>query len=398
MDLAAAFLGRQKLLACITAAAIALGVAMILVVARLGAELRRGMLRPTHAVDLIVGAPGSEAALAFAALLHVDAPRGNLPLRIYEQIAGMPGVRMCIPICLGDEYRGRRVIGTTLSFFDFFQAGGDRPCEWSAGKTFAADLEVVAGSEAAAATGLAVGDLFHSTHAGADSHKEHALRLVGILKPTGTPNDRALFCNLGTYWRLHQKSYATAGAATAAPPREITALLMRCDGPVTFSLLRSLPQQFGVAAIRPADVLARTFAMVLAPVERILLLHGWALAMVAVTMLALALFVVAQLHVRDMGILRCLGASRGELLRFVAWQSAILLVMGSTLGVVLSRLALWWLREDLLARFGVQIGMWHASPHETGALLAVLGIGIAAGCIPAHWASRRSIDELLEPK
>lgn len=396
-DLAAAYLWRQKLLASMTAAAIALGAAMILLVVGLGAELRRGLLKPSHGVDLVVGASGSETSLVFASLFHVDSPRGNVSLRTYEQIAGVPGVRLCVPFCLGDEYRGCRVVGTTQAFFDPLGAGGGRPCTWSKGRSFAADFEIVVGVDAARRLRLQIGDDIETTHGAGAAHKEHSFKVVGILDPTGTPHDRAMFCNLSSYWRLHEsKPAALVGTSIDATMPEVTALLLQCDAPMVFGLQRMLPQKFGVMAVRPVDVLHRAFSMVLAPVERILVLHGYAVALTAAAMLALALFLTGQMNVRDMGILRCLGASRPCLFAFVVWQAVILLVVGSAIGVALSRLALWWLRSDLLTRFGIDVRWWNAAPLELAALASALAMGVAAACFPAWRASRRPIVDLLD--
>ena len=80
-----------------------------------------------------------------------------------------------------------------------------------------------------ARTGLKVGSEFRPTHGagGQDGHEHDPFTVVGVLKPTGTPNDRALFINIEGFYLLdnHAKplddepgaSLATAKPVAASP-------------------------------------------------------------------------------------------------------------------------------------------------------------------------------------
>ena len=62
----------------------------------------------------------------------------------------------------------------------------------------------VAGANAARDTGLKLGDSFRPTHdANSKSDESHrAFKVVGILKPSGTPNDNVLFVNIEGFYRV----------------------------------------------------------------------------------------------------------------------------------------------------------------------------------------------------
>ena len=74
------------------------------------------------------------------------------------------------------------------------------------------------GATVARKTNLKVGDTFRPTHdvAGQDRDKHRPFTVVGVLEPTGTPNDRALFVNIEGFYRVGQH----AGPGHAKPPAE----------------------------------------------------------------------------------------------------------------------------------------------------------------------------------
>ncbi len=73
------------------------------------------------------------------------------------------------------------------------------------------------GSVVAQKTGLKLGDTFRPTHdvAGQSKHKHRPFTVVGILEPTGTPNDRALFVNIEGF-------YGSAGTPATCRPLRAT--------------------------------------------------------------------------------------------------------------------------------------------------------------------------------
>jgi putative ABC transport system permease protein len=118
---------------------------------------------------------------------------------------------LAIPLCLGD-YLGRfRVIGTTTDFFDKLTFGpeNDKKYTFREGRNFETDnpqnryFEAVLGAEVAREMGLRVGDKFSSTHGDPEGHGHgQGFTVVGILNPSGTPNDRAAFVNMEGFYLM----------------------------------------------------------------------------------------------------------------------------------------------------------------------------------------------------
>src|SRR5262249_36372288 len=161
---------------------------------------------------------------------HVGQPLYPIPYTYYQKF--LPGgefgelTAVAIPECLGDSYQAPngwsfRVVATTPDFFDKieydrksdgtplryeFQRSGRnlRDCSTLHGEAFhEAAFEAVVGSIVAAQSGLKIGAEIEPTHGiGAEGHKHEGFKLVGILKPTGTANDRAVFINIEGFYRL----------------------------------------------------------------------------------------------------------------------------------------------------------------------------------------------------
>jgi len=111
-------------------------------------------------------------------------------------------VELIVPLCMGDYYDKFRVVGTTPDMFDVLPKYV-RPVEFSAGRNFRhwspehGFFEAVVGSVVARERGLRVGDKINPSHGGAEGHShENEFTVVGILRPTGTPQDRAVFVNM----------------------------------------------------------------------------------------------------------------------------------------------------------------------------------------------------------
>ncbi len=263
----------RRLASGLTALSIGLGVALVVGVMVIHAVVSQTFRRSGEGYDLIIGPKGSRLELVLNTVYHIGKPVGTLPLSYYEEFekgrfAG--DVELAVPCCMGDNYKGFRVIGTTPDMFDelpFFrreaelsvdeeqikqeaQNRGDRTEEeveedirrrsqekfadsktlFSQGENFGwGDFySAVIGATVARKTDLKVGSTFRPGHGvDTDQGKEHdEFTVVGILKPTGTASDRALFVNIEGFWLIHEGGHydegldvvAAEGAAVEAGP------------------------------------------------------------------------------------------------------------------------------------------------------------------------------------
>ncbi len=221
---------RQRALAStLTGLSMALGVALVVTVLVIHGVVERQFSGDAQGYHLIVGAKGGKLQLVLNTVYHLSQPIENIPYSFYKEFTEgqfAQWTTVAVPYCLGDSYRTAdrafRVVGTTPDMFDKLVYGrdeqGDKRYEFSEGRNFHADafFEAVIGSVVARQAGLKVGDPFNPTHGISDEsegHQHDAFTVVGVLEPTGTANDRALFVNLEGFYLLD-------GHAKAAPEVE----------------------------------------------------------------------------------------------------------------------------------------------------------------------------------
>ena len=201
---------QRSLASTLTAVSMALGVALVVAVLVIHGIIAKSFMTGSGlGYDLIVGAnKGGKLQLVLNTVYYLSSPVENIPYPFYKEFTEgqyKPFVETAVPVCLGDYYEEFRVIGTTPGFFDDLDYSNGKKFAFSDGQNFKADefFSGVIGSTVAAQTGLKVGSEFHPTHgAGPDAHQHDPFRVVGILAPTGTPNDRALFVNIEGFYLL----------------------------------------------------------------------------------------------------------------------------------------------------------------------------------------------------
>jgi putative ABC transport system permease protein len=165
----------------------------------LAAERIEGTLMArAESSPVVIGAKGDEFDLTMGSLYFHGQVRESVPFSSAEPIHEA-GYGLAVPLYVQHSIGGSPLVGTTL---DYFEA---RELRLWDGRKPALLGEVVAGSTVAEAFQLQVGDSVRSdlsnlyNIAGA---YPILLQVVGILEPTGTPDDEAFFTDVKTTWVL----------------------------------------------------------------------------------------------------------------------------------------------------------------------------------------------------
>src|SRR3954465_4395658 len=218
----------------VTGSFMGLGVAVMIAVIVIYGVAVRQFDQSAQGYHLIVGGKGGSLQLVLSTVYHVGQPLYPIPYSYYQKF--LPGgefaevTTAAIPQCLGDSYQAPdnsvfRVVATTPEMFEKIHYGSNadgtlKSYEFQpGGRNFKTEnfFEGVIGSVVAARSGLKVGDLFQPSHGlsgGSDLH--HAVKVVGILKPTGTADDRALFMNIEGFYLLPGHALSAEGEKTEA--------------------------------------------------------------------------------------------------------------------------------------------------------------------------------------
>jgi putative ABC transport system permease protein len=221
---------QRALASSLTGISMALGVMLVVAVLVVHGVIDRSFLNNSGlGYNLVVGAKGGRLDLVLNSVYYLARPVENIPYTYYLEFTEgkFKGYTdKAIPLCLGDMYQDFRVIGTTPAFFNDLDYGGKKYA-FADGRNFEPDeyYGAVIGATVARETGLKVRDTFQPAHgAGPDAHEHDPFTVLGILEPTGTPNDRALFINMEGFFLIpeHAKpgdddAPAAIAAAAEAP-------------------------------------------------------------------------------------------------------------------------------------------------------------------------------------
>jgi putative ABC transport system permease protein len=206
---------QRALASSLTGISMALGVMLVVAVLVVHGVIDKSFLNNSGlGYNVVVGAKGGRLELVLNSVYYLAKPVENIPYSYYQEFIDgkfKAYVDKAIPICMGDMFQDYRVIGTTPAFFNDLDYGGHK-YEFEKGENFAADdyFGAVIGSTVARETGLKVGDEFHPSHgAGPDAHQHDPFAIRGVLKPTGTPNDRGLFINMEGFYLIPEHAKAT---------------------------------------------------------------------------------------------------------------------------------------------------------------------------------------------
>lgn len=399
---------------------VAVAVALMLVLLSMRDAGARAFERGSGNMHLIVSRDTSPLVSVLNGVFYANAPARPIAWQEYEKLAASLPLEFAVPVQLGDSYRGLPVLATTPDFFTRFRPDASTPWILADGAFFSRELEIVVGAVAARHSGLRVGDVVFVTHgvgraaAGAEPHihKEFPFKVVGVLKPTGSAHDRALFTNLDSSWLLHAfdrrltedpKAPVPTLADLESRDRLITGIYMRVitrEGqetsavlPQVFSILRADPT---LTAAAPADQIKRLFAIV-SNIDQVFL------AMAAVVMVSsgiaimLALYNSMEQRRRQIAVLRVLGCSRPRVFALVVTESAILGLLGAAAGAALALVGGLMVASVMKQRLGLVIEPGIPAEIALIVILATVALASAAGIVPAVMAYRTSVARNLRP-
>jgi putative ABC transport system permease protein len=116
------YLWSRPLGAALNLLLLSLGLASITFLLLVGHQLNQAFERDLAGIDVVVGAKGSPMQLILSGVFHLDVPPGNVPLKAVQALEKHPLVASVIPISLGDNFRGFRIVGTSHAYLTNYQA------------------------------------------------------------------------------------------------------------------------------------------------------------------------------------------------------------------------------------------------------------------------------------
>jgi putative ABC transport system permease protein len=381
-----AYLRAKPLATALNLLLLALGIATIAVLMLATQQIEERMGRDARGIDMVAGAKGSPMQLVLAAVFHLDAPAGNIPLADAMELARHRLVKRAIPMALGDSYRSFRIVGTNHDYVALYGA------RLAQGSLWTKPMEAVLGAQAAHATGMRVGAKFAGAHGlgeGGEAHEEEPYQVVGVLAPTGTVIDRIVLTSVESVWEVHEHGKPPGG------PREITALLVQYASPLAaVTLPRAVNAGPTLQAASPAYESARLFRMLGVGVE-VLRAFGFVLVLAAGLSVFIALTNALQERRYDLAVMRMLGAKRAKLMGLLLLEALTLSAAGALLGLALGHVLMELLGAALRSAHQVPVTGWTWAARELWLVVLALGVGALAALLPAWRASRAEVAPVL---
>ncbi|SMD43406.1 putative ABC transport system permease protein [Aquiflexum balticum DSM 16537] len=380
---------------------LALGLAIITVLILIQDQFENKMTKDAEGIDLVVGAKGSPLQLILSSIYHIDFPTGNIDMADAIALSKNRLVKNIIPLGMGDNYQGYRIVGTNHDYLELYNA------QMSAGAAWDKPFEVVLGSETAVKLGLGIGDTFIGSHGiGSSSHEhdEHPYKVSGILNPMGNVLDKLILTSIESVWYTHdeghdheifEKPVAKTGFPETDDDREVTSLLIQYRNPIAaVQLPRFINSKSALQAASPSFEISRLFELLGIGVK---LIQGLAIVIIIIAGLGIFIALFNSLKERkyDLAVMRTLGASSGQLFLHIVLEGVILTVLGAIVGIVMGHLflAVLVMQNEQGAISGLTAMVFLT--EELWILVYAVLVGIIASLIPAWNAYQTDIAKQL---
>ncbi len=389
-------LRQHALSTMVTAISIALAGGLLMAVWSLKQQARQTFEQMDGGWDAVLGARSSKLQLVLNAIFHLEASPGNLAPADVEFIARNPAVHHVVPIAMGDNYQGFRIVGTTTNLFTEHEYQPGRKLQVTGtGRLFDDGYrEAVLGSFAARKLGFKVGSEFkpyHGLNYDANSQHEETYVVTGVLEPSNTPADKVIWIPLAGLQNMAGHDPATA--------TDVSAVLVKLRAPAAG---RQLDQMYNKQGNRltfawPIGAVMSQLFDKIGWFDRVLTLVAALVALVAAGSVLTSIYNSMAARRRDLAILRALGARRTTIFGAIVGEAVAVVALGNLLAfglyfVILSATAL-ILREQT----GVVIDAWQFNAVWLWAPATLLGLGALAGMVPAWVAYRMDVAAGLTP-
>ncbi len=440
---------QRALASSLTALSMALGIAVMIAVIVIHSVTVRQFEENAQGYHVIVGGKGGALQLVMTTVYHVGQPLYPIPYTYYQKF--LEGgefadiTEAAIPICLGDSYEAPdgthfRAVGTTRDLFDKISYGTHRdgtPKTYEfqpGGRNFKTEnfYEAVVGSVVAARSGLKLGDEINPTHGlGRDGHKHEGFTVVGILKPTGTANDRAVFINIEGFYLLeghaslpdeeehsaneepaddgqvaqspgqpHGDDHHTHGAHQPLPleQRKVTSILVLCNSPLAPTVLEDAFNRDNdplAQSVSPAREVALLMNSIVGPVRIILLVLTVLIVIVAGVSILVSIYNSMSERSHDIAVMRALGASRSAVMAVILVESILLSLGGGLLGMLLGHGVIALASPYVLERTGIALGLFEFDLQELVLIPGLIVLAALVGLLPALAAYKTDVAKAL---
>ena len=174
----------------------------------------------------------------------------------------------------------------------------------------------------------------------------HEFTITGKLQPTGTGVDTSVFVRTEDAYTMAEESKERSSFPLHLPDIKYSAILVKVDNAsqadeISYQIVNSI---WGVKVITP-EVLISTVSNQLNSLTRLLYLTAIVATILSLPLISLISVIAVNERVREIGVLRALGATKGLIFRLTFGETLVISAFGGTIGVVLSLIFLITLQD-----------------------------------------------------
>jgi putative ABC transport system permease protein len=416
------------------------GIFMISLLLLLKSGFEEQMENNNGGIDLVVGAKGSPLQLILSSMYHVDYPTGNIKLDEAEKLSENPLIKKTIPMALGDNYQGFRIVGTNHDYLAQYKATIAKGVLWNKNQ------EVNIGAKVARTTGLGIGDKFAGVHGFIHEighvHDEFQYTVTGIFAETGNVIDQLILTNVGSVWEVHQHHDHSADeeadedhhakcshqhetdeghghhegcdhdhteehdhhegcdhdhdhAHEKSSEKEITSLLVICHNAMgVINLPREINKNTNMQAAAPAFEINRLFSLMGIGLKTINLI-AYILIIISGFSIFISLYSSMKERKYELALMRVLGGGKSKLFAIVVSEGLMIALGGYVIGFLLSRIGVLVVSNFAEASFHYSIQRFFDAQTDLMLLALSLLVGFLASFLPALKAMRTDISKTL---
>ena len=389
-------LRQHALSTVITAFSIALAGGLLMAVWVVKTEAQRNFSQVNAGFDAVLGPRSSKLQLVLNSIFHMEASPGLLSPKDVDDIRKHPAVQHAIPIAVGDNYYGYRIVGTLTNMLTDVEYTPGKRYRFHSGRVFDPALrEAVVGSFVAQKLGLKVGGTFqpfHGLNFDPKSQHQETYVVVGVLEPSNTPTDRVIW--------IPVTGVQLMGGHDAALSSQVSAVLIKLRGGAqTGFRLDTMYNKQGdrLTFAWPIDTVMTQLFDKIGWFDKILALVAYLVALVAAGSILASIYNSMNERRRDIAILRALGARRGTIFGTIVLESAAIATLGMVAALVVYAAIVGTAAAIIRSQTGVVLNAMAFHPVMIWATGGMIALGALAGVVPAWKAYRTPVAENLVP-
>lgn len=407
----------RKLSTMLTVFSMVLSLILLMSVERIKRAAQDGFTQSISGVDLVVGARSGPLQIILYSVFNIGQATQNVSIESYNEIKNRPEVEWTVPYSLGDGHKGFRVVATNQDFFKYYQFRSKEKIELAEGTPFSGIFDVVIGADVAQTLGYNLGSrvvVAHGVTAGPaiQEHDDKPFKVVGIMKPTGTPLDRALYISLeameaihidwqsGSAPALNQQIKADKLTEQMLKPKAITSFFLRTKSRIEILRLQRWINEYReepLLAVIPGVVLGEMWNS-LSMVEKILKGISFLVMVVGLISMLIALMTSLNERRREMAILRVLGAGLKSIVALIVFETFLLsssaIIISCVIKVLLETIWGPWVQSH----YGLYLQAPLFSMNEILYIAIMLVSSLLISLIPAVSAMRSALKDGLSLK